>query len=72
MKKKKQFKLCTSHVMPTKSCHPDIDHIKDSGLKSLPYRTSLKLASSGPKEKDLFILLTRRQNVSIGNKKNLT
>ncbi|CAG2197203.1 unnamed protein product [Mytilus edulis] len=55
--------MCMSHVMPTKSFHPDIDHIKDSGLKSLPYRTSLKLASSGPKEKDLFILLTR-QNVT--------
>ncbi|CAG2228208.1 ANGPT2 [Mytilus edulis] len=42
---------------PQKEYWLDIDHIKDSGLKSLPYRTSLKLASSGPKEKDFIHLI---------------
>ncbi|XP_063438324.1 uncharacterized protein LOC134719249 [Mytilus trossulus] len=42
------------------SAHPDIDHTQDSGLQSLPHRTSLKLASRGLKEKDVLHLINQK------------
>ncbi|CAC5398068.1 unnamed protein product [Mytilus coruscus] len=41
------------------SSHPDIDHTQDSGIKSLPNRTSLKLASRGLNEKDVLHLINQ-------------